>query len=479
MLTPSANCDIFLDDPSVIASVQQHWSPKGGDQTGFRKPTYRRQEAIMTAQIAIMNKQAIALASDSAITVTSEAGQKVYSSANKLFALSKFQPVGIMVYGNAEIMRVNWETVIKIYRSKLGDRSFKSLQEYVDHFIQFLQNENPLFPEEHQRIYFRSLIMGYMRNPVQKITNEVKAVIKAKGSISQAQVKEITSEQIRKHRAALKKVRSLPSMPKTLAADLKAKYADIIDHALKDTFQKLPVSPSLRESLIEMSTSLPSKDVFSDTMSGVVIAGYGQEEAFPSLKSLILEGIVDNRLKYKYAPNPGEAITISMSASISAFAQQEMVGNFMEGVCPNLQAAMDSYLTKVFAEYPAIIVDKLVTLDAGQKEALQKKLREASDRILNEYQASMKAHRLKNYVEPVIQAVDVLPKDELAAMAESLVNLTVLKRRVTLDSETVGGPIDVAVISKGDGLVWIKRKHYFRPELNHQFFSNYYKKELS
>ncbi|MEA1995293.1 MAG: hypothetical protein U9N18_03965 [Campylobacterota bacterium] len=48
----------------------------------------------------------------------------------------------------------------------------------------------------------------------------------------------------------------------------------------------------------------------------------------------------------------------------------------------------------------------------------------------------------------------------------------------SLESETAGGPIDVAVISKGDGFIWIKRKHYFKPELNPQFFANYYKKEV-
>ena len=35
-------------------------------------------------------------------------------------------------------------------------------------------------------------------------------------------------------------------------------------------------------------------------------------------------------------------------------------------------------------------------------------------------------------------------------MAESLVNLTSLKRRMSLDEESVGGPIDVAVISNPD-----------------------------
>ena len=55
-------------------------------------------------------------------------------------------------------------------------------------------------------------------------------------------------------------------------------------------------------------------------------------------------------------------------------------------------------------------------------------------------------------------------------MAETLVNLTSFKRRVTPEAETVGGPINVAVISKGDGLIWIKRKHYFTPELNPRYF---------
>ena len=65
--------------------------------------------------------------------------------------------------------------------------------------------------------------------------------------------------------------------------------------------------------------------------------------------------------------------------------------------------------------------------------------------------------------------VSSLPKDELGAMAESLVNLTKFKRRVSRQQETVGGPIDVAVITRGDGFVWVKRKHYFEPEMNPRF----------
>jgi hypothetical protein len=60
-------------------------------------------------------------------------------------------------------------------------------------------------------------------------------------------------------------------------------------------------------------------------------------------------------------------------------------------------------------------------------------------------------------------------------MAESLVNLTKFRRRVSTERETVGGPIDVAIITKGDGFVWVKRKHYFDPKLNPRTMGRYLK----
>ena len=43
----------------------------------------------MTAEIAIMNKEAIALAADSAVTLSvGEESRKIFTSANKIFTLS-------------------------------------------------------------------------------------------------------------------------------------------------------------------------------------------------------------------------------------------------------------------------------------------------------------------------------------------------------------------------------------------------------
>lgn len=79
------------------------------------------------------------------------------------------------------------------------------------------------------------------------------------------------------------------------------------------------------------------------------------------------------------------------------------------------------------------------------------------------------------YAKPLIDTVALLDKEDMANMAESFISLTSLVRRMQPGEETVGGPVDVAVISKGDGFVWINRKHYFKPEFNASFLCNYFK----
>lgn len=73
----------------------------------------------------------------------------------------------------------------------------------------------------------------------------------------------------------------------------------------------------------------------------------------------------------------------------------------------------------------------------------------------------------------VLSAIEFLDKTEMVVLAENIVGVTALKQKVSLDVETVGGPIDVAFISKRGGFIWIKRKYYFNAELNPFFFRKY------
>ena len=78
-----------------------------------------------------MNKEAVALAADSAATLTEN---KIFKS-NKIFNLSNHSPVGVMIYGNSTFMGVPWETIVKIYRNQLGKRIFPTLKGSVRNLL--------------------------------------------------------------------------------------------------------------------------------------------------------------------------------------------------------------------------------------------------------------------------------------------------------------------------------------------------------
>ncbi len=428
----------------------------------------------MTAEIAIMNKEAIALAADSAVTLKQEREQKIFTSANKLFALSKRYPLGIMVYGNASFMGIPWETIIKTYRKNLGEKYFNTTKEYADDFISFLDNGNQLFPETQQKKYFQASIFGYFTYQIKEnIKSRVASTIKTQGKISESQIEQIVAAVIEEQNNKLEKLKTLPSLPEEYTNSIINKYKDIIDKVIKKVFEELPISASL-DQLRNISGCLFSKDKFPAVISGVVIAGFGEKDTFPSLRSFDVEGIVNNKLKYK--KRFSEGINFEKSAAIIPFAQQEMVYAFMEGIEPHLQQMERNYLFQVFNKYPETIIESTKKFHGNEKKQLIEKLTKISNQIFKDYQDWLKSYRTQTYVSKVLRVVGGLPKDELATMAESLVRLTSFKRRVTMESETVGEPIDVAVISKGDGFIWIKRKHYFKEELNPQFFDNYYRR---
>lgn len=105
-----------------------------------------------------MNSLGVALAADSAATVTSARGRKVFNSADKLFMLSQLHPVGVMIYENASLLGVPWEAILKVFRRKLGDRQFARLEDYVCELIRFLNEDRVLAPQTAQDHYYQRAV---------------------------------------------------------------------------------------------------------------------------------------------------------------------------------------------------------------------------------------------------------------------------------------------------------------------------------
>jgi len=419
----------------------------------------------MTAEIAVMNKTAVALAADSAVT----SGGKIYNTANKLFALSKFHPIGIMIYGSAELMGVPWETLIKVYRAKLKTHQFSNMQEYMDDFINFIENRSDIFTEQVQSHYFELIVNNYFIIIKDDIKKKVE---KIDGPITLACANKIVKNTISSHYSFWQSIDILPKMTQTFESEIIKRYDKIIEKVRNRVFQKEKIDLDSLKKLKKICGFLFTRKNFRNNITGIVIAGFGKNEVFPSVIDYQVEVIINNKLKCGLTQKM--KVNLETSAGIVPFAQcRDETAVFMEGIQPDYRKCIDQYLTNFLNCYPEYILNGLPRGAISDKKAFISKLNAIGEKLKTEFDQKTVAFARKKYTQPIMTAVSVLPKDELASLAESIVELTSLKRKVTMtESETVGGPIDVAVISKGDGFIWIKRKHYFDIKYNPYYKAN-------
>lgn len=427
----------------------------------------------MTAEIAILNSSGIALAADSAVTISEE---KVYNSANKLFALSKYEPVGIMVYGKADFMGIPWEIIVKQYRAKLGSRNFSALEEYAGDFWDFLgENDFAKTPQADKPEYLFSFINVYL----EMMSDEYKKRAEGKEDSSRHRAESPEFDRnllLEIIEGAGERINEMKFMPDFNESDVNK----IMDRG-RNTFERFDdykliksLNEETKRTVYRQAAQLLVRCILLPT-SGIVIAGFGTDEILPRIAISEVEGAIDGKIKKVFVDEQSTIQNDEFSASIVPFAQNEMVQLFFDGISPELSEFILKYIESVFRHYPQSIAFEKFGVTEKIAVEIRKRLEMDGKVLFEGLKERLDRFQTSYNTNPILQMVEVLPKDELAAMAETLVNLTAFKRKISREVETVGGPIDVAVISKGDGFIWVKRKHYFKPELNRHFFSNYFR----
>lgn len=427
----------------------------------------------MTAQVAVLNQKAVALATDSAVSSTSG---KIYTTANKLFTLSKVEPVGVMIYNNADFMGVPLETIIKSYRQQLKCASFDTLEKYADDFWSYLEDKNSFLFGTRNRTrgwyryfvqialpLFDSLNDAFRQHYISKII-EKRMSKGGSASVSPGQTLRYFLDRKIDAEAALPDVTSITEAElDALCQPFKKTLAKIA----RDSFSFNLTDASIKK-LIRLVVLRATKRWCAYT--GVVFAGFGRDEAFPHLTARRIDVLVDDpsgnngQFKLKWRQDQRAE---GVEPDIIPFAQGTEVMSYITGIDDAFKTLLSSYWNEFLDEYPKVLRNYFPSEAAT---ALRDLFKSYIGRLMEEI-----GQMEEEVSEPISNNLFSLPKDELGEFAESLVSLVSLKRRVSTQKESVGGPIDVAVISKGDGFVWVKRKHYFEKEYNPGFTRNYFR----
>lgn len=424
----------------------------------------------MTAEIAVMNKSAVALAADSAVTVTSGNGSKIYNGAEKLFALSKQHPVGIMVYGSGTLCGVPWELIIKEYRKSLNGDSFDTLAMYAENFWQFIEHNNRLIPNDLRESHLNNIYFNLYETLFKVAELKVEEFISENQTKpSEQETDEILIAIATEFIANITQGEKLPNFTDEVMPTLNEYVSDFVSSKLRPSIEAT-LSEDFWKTISSLLEAVTCHLVELGNNSGIVFAGYGELEYFPTVLAFNLGGYFGNILRYKQNMDKS---SIAGDSGLIAYAQEEVVHTFMSGIHPQLRTDINDLYYNAFEKtlqtaIPSITHDLQLTPE--QEATFSTTLINCSNRYWSDA-----FKEINHKIEIIHQAkaqqmIEFLPKDELGYMAESLVNMTAFKRKVSNDSETVGGPIDVAIISKGDGFIWVKRKHYFKKELNEHYF---------
>ena len=297
----------------------------------------------MTVEVGILNKHGVALATDSAVTIGN--GRGYYNTANKLFSLSKYHPVAIMLYSNAAFMDCPLEIIVKEYRKKLKDEKFNTLKEYWEDFKEYLKkfvieyniDQNKLLVEE---------LANFLDDVDLTIQQEIKNYIKElERSQSDEEIDrgELTEEELKNeiNKIIFETLTDIHNSLEELDNDehfleMFSEIKDLIEEDIKDKID-LIIGIELNDSMLEMILSccykIITKKVVLPTHTGIVIAGYGEKDIYPSIAYGEFSGCYFNRLKV--SNEKIDNIDSNIRASIIPFAQDDVIKTFMNGIDSN------------------------------------------------------------------------------------------------------------------------------------------------
>jgi hypothetical protein len=438
----------------------------------------------MTAIVGILNKRGAAIAADSAVTRTRYNNSKITKNGNKMIRLSNCVPISVMLTGNGDFLRTQWDIIVRYYRQHRGDIPHATVEACVHDFFRFIA-DNRLFCEEK---IVKKRIKYELEQLFEHADNDVDFNVKerdfdGKMETPKAYLKSFLT-QLRIYRTNWLKTGISEQFKEYSQEQFHEYIGDMItDYLFGKEFSEdfIGVNPYPRDFLdsikndLEMTlmVRLTTRRHRARGSAELVFTGFGTSQEYPSLVSAVVFEGFDNRVNYHIRPEDIICISDENPVAICPFAQQDVVKSLLRGLHVDYSEIISNAMSDIFRPFGNDIfklneddkdfedfnsVDFCLMLKEVKVNDLVQKFNNANIRYLNKKQRKWEK-KLKDY--------DLLA---MAALAQSLIDLTGFHRILTFSPEGVGGPVDLAVITKNEGFTWLSRKSwYHRKDIGGQY----------
>lgn len=394
----------------------------------------------MTSEICIMNSLGAVLAADSAVTVSGNGSAKTYNTVNKIFSMDKHD-IGIMINGNLTFNKLSLDIVIKEFKKQLPNLKYETVNLYAANFLEYLNT----FEESKTNIAEIELINLYIYNLIKEVNVRselmINEIISTESTVQVESVQKIIIHNINDvHQLLNYHYSDITSIDDEY---FEFNYNKLVETRIHENFAPAYITDEIIDHFINLVKKALQTNYEVLSKSSIVFAGYGKNDIFPSMIELELYGSFNGVIKHRFNYSSSISIKNNILSDIKPFAQDDMIETVIRGIHPEVNQNMINCINRS---------------SISEEEKVN---------IINE----IDGFQTTQFVHPFLQTIVHLPLEELPTMAETLINLTSFKRKYSQNIETVGGPVDILMVSKGEGPIWIKRKHYFKSELNLEYLN--------
>lgn len=379
----------------------------------------------MTAEIGIINRRGIALAADSAMTVSTTNKVTVINDATKLFSLKNKNYVGMMIYQNEEFMNVPWEVIIDSFSDYMGDNVEPHLNNYVSLFLDYLNDLDIYTEQTEEQLILNNAwtALNYLPDNPQSIDEIEDALNKLQQTCHANKLIDMSVE------------------------ELSQKYEKLINKVFETKYNHQ--ANDLESLFVKTVMELITSTVMSNNYTGLIIAGYGSKDLFPSLYQLSIDGRINGQIKYKIETvDITEPKRCNTTGGIIPFAQSDVVKELISGIDPGLKNTITQQASNIINKLDQYI-DSFYPSDNRMQD-----FKNSINSIVQQRYSYFTNYIKNNYSDPIVDFVESLSLNEMGKMAQTLVNLTSFRRKYAGDIRTVGGITKVLLISKANGPVW-------------------------
>jgi hypothetical protein len=406
----------------------------------------------MTSQIVLMNKIGLAIASDSSLTMTRGSNRRTYASAEKIFPLGPDHKVAVLHSGHVEFMSHPYEVLISEWNRSLS-KPFATLEDYALSFTSWLSHRQDLFTEESQSEFLEGFITDYLLEVRQTILNRLNSEKIGKDEWANAEVLDLVNGILSQDVEYLDGLIDLDGLNDKWADSRYSTLFLAISAAIEYVFDDVPRDSKSDDLYKEITRRILFKRIFSSNYdSRIALVGYGERDMYPSHIWIDFQGVVADKPRFI---RDSIAIKHNYECSLRTHAQDEAIHTFLRAyhasfinVAKSIQSeTIDQISSLADQNLPEteseIFSEKIESLKLEREEALMGAFSKASD---------------EDFVQPFTSTLSGLPSTSLGKMAESLIALQILRQSSQAIQDTVGGPVDVAVITLDKGFQWFRHK---------------------